>query len=162
VLTITKADESKRTVLEFDNKPAAQRYAEALGVARPDIEPLLFYNPVGLVIDNDVYIRSCQKSDGDALVFFCNILEGTQVNLLKIKDIIPDTQHAVEAKARELGAIKGIIDFRCVLRTLQLGNEKKTDEYASIFRGIPSIGFSTYGEQLHGHINQTSTMMVFK
>jgi hypothetical protein len=122
----------------------------------------LFFNPVGLVIDNDVYIRSCKQSDGDSLVFFCNIFEDSQVHLLKIKDIIPDTKTAVEDKKKELGSISGIIDFRCVLRTLQLGNEGKIEAYADIFQGIPSIGFSTYGEQLHGHINQTSTMMVFK
>jgi hypothetical protein len=138
------------------------RYAEALGVGRADIEPLLFANPVGLIIDNDVYIRSCYRSDGDALIFFCNIHEGAQVNLLKIKNVIPDTKKAVEDKKRELGNISGIIDFRCVLRTIQLKNEGRTDEYAGIFNGIPAIGFSTYGEQLLGHINQTSTMMVFK
>jgi hypothetical protein len=160
--TITKADTAKRTVIELDNKPAAERYAEALGVGVCEIEPLLFANPVGLVIDDDVYIRSCMKSENNSLVFYCNILEGSQVNLLKIKDIIPDTQKAVSDKLSELGQISGIIDFRCVLRTLQLNNEDKADDYAQIFRGIPAIGFSTYGEELYGHINQTSTMMVFK
>ncbi|MCL2500143.1 MAG: FIST C-terminal domain-containing protein [Defluviitaleaceae bacterium] len=162
VLTATKVDAEKRTVIEFDGQPAAVRYAEALGVARSELEPHLFFNPVGLVIDNDVYVRSCYKNDGDALVFFCTIYEDTQVNLLKIKDIIPDTKKAVAEKRAELGEIAGIIDFKCVLRSLQLANENKTDAYAEIFEGIPSIGFSTYGEQLLGHINQTSTMIVFK
>jgi hypothetical protein len=162
VFTITKADTAKRAVLEFDGKPAAERYAEALGVTAADIEPLLFANPVGLIIDDDVYIRSCMKSDGNSLIFYCNILEGSQVNLLKIKDIIPDTRKAVNDKMSRLGQISGIIDFRCVLRTLQLTGENKTDEYAGVFANIPAIGFSTYGEELYGHINQTSTMMVFK
>jgi hypothetical protein len=162
VLTATKVAMEKRTVLEFDGQPAAIRYAEALGVPRSEIEPLLFFNPVGVVIDDDVYVRSCQKSDGDALVFFCNIYEDTQVNLLKIKDIVADTKKAVEDKKIELDGIAGIIDFRCVLRSLQLENEGKTEAYAEIFNGIPAIGFSTYGEQLLGHINQTSTMIVFK
>jgi hypothetical protein len=162
VFTITKADTEKRMVLELDNKPAAVRYAEALGVTRADIEPQLFANPVGLVIDNDVYIRSCLKSEGDALVFYCNIHEDAQVHLLRIRDVIPDTKKAVDDKVKELGAISGLIDFRCVLRTIQLNNEGKTDDYAGIFGDIPAIGFSTYGEELLGHINQTSTMLVFK
>lgn len=160
--TITKADTAKRAVIEFDNEPAALRYAAALGVEPAGIEPLLFANPVGLLIDDDVYIRSPQKVEGNSLIFYCNILEGTNVSLLKIKDIIPDTKEAVLEKQQKLGTISGIIDFRCVLRTLQLGNENKADDYAKIFDGIPAIGFSTYGEQLYGHVNQTSTMLVFK
>jgi hypothetical protein len=162
VFTITKADTDKRTIYELDGRPAAQRYAEALGVNRAEIDSRLFTNPVGLVIDNDVYIRSCMRSDGDALVFYCNIHEDTQVNLLSIRDVVPDTRKAVEDKIKEVGNIAAIVDFRCVLRTLQLNTEDKTRAYAEIFNGIPAIGFSTYGEQLHGHINQTSTMMVFK
>jgi len=27
--------------------------------------------------------------------------------------------------------------------------------------GIPAVGFSTYGEQYLGHVNQTSTILVF-
>jgi hypothetical protein len=160
--TVTKAIAEKRTVLEFDNKPAAERYAEVLGVAASEIEPLLFMNPVGLVIDDDVYIRSCKKVENSAMTFFCSILEGSQINLLKVRDIIPDTKKAVEGKLNELGTISGIIDFRCVLRTLQLNNENKSESYAKIFSGIPAIGFSTYGEQLYGQVNQTSTMIVFK
>jgi hypothetical protein len=76
--------------------------------------------------------------------------------------VIPDTKKAVEDKAREMGAISGIIDFRCAFRTVQLTKEGTLDEYSNIFNGIPAVGFSTYGEQYLGHMNQTSTMIVFK
>ena len=35
-------------------------------------------------------------------------------------------------------------------------------EYGEIFKDVPTIGFSTYGEQFIGHMNQTSAMLVFK
>ena len=162
VFEITKSDTGRRAVLELDGKPAVKRYSEVLGVPPSEVGPLLFANPVGLVIDDDVFIRSCQRVDGDALIFYCNMLEGTTINLLKIKDIIPDTRAAVEDKLKDLGSVEGIIDFRCVLRTIQLGEEDNTEDYAVIFEGIPSIGFSTYGEQYLGHINQTSMMLVFR
>jgi len=161
-LKITKADTAKRAIIEFDNKSAVARYAEALGVSVDGVENSFFANPVGLVIGSDVYIRSCQRREGEVLYLYCNVLEGTTLNLLKIKDIIPDTKLAVEDKLKELGKISAILDFRCVLRTLQLENEGKTDKYGEIFKGIPTVGFSTYGEEFLGHINQTSTMIVFE
>ncbi len=60
------------------------------------------------------------------------------------------------------GRISAIINFHCILRTLELEQKNLTEEYGRIFSGIPTIGFSTYGEEFIGHINQTSTMLVFQ
>ncbi|MDR0306362.1 MAG: FIST C-terminal domain-containing protein [Chitinispirillales bacterium] len=161
-LTITKAIPEKRAVVEFDNKPAAVRYAEALGVERSEIDSMFFANPVGLVIDSDVYIRNCQRTDGDTMIFYCSMMEDMDLKLCKIRDILPDTRAAVEKKKKELAGISGIIDFRCAFRTIQLENDGNIDRYADIFNSIEAVGFSTYGEEIHGHMNQTSTMIVFK
>jgi len=161
-LTVTKADPKRRAVIEFDHKPAAVRYAEALEIDRSEIDSEFFAAPVGMVVDNDVYIRSCLRADGDTMIFHCGMMEGMNLKICKIRNIIPDTKKAVEDKAKELGSIAGIVDFRCVRRTIQMTDENTLDDYAAIFNGIPTIGFSTYGEEFLGHINQTSTMLVFK
>jgi hypothetical protein len=62
----------------------------------------------------------------------------------------------------ESGRITGIINFNCILRTLELKQKNLTGEYGDLFTSIPTIGFSTYGEQYIGHINQTATMLVFR
>jgi len=160
--TVTKAGEDNRTVIEFDNKPAAVRYAEALGAPRMGIEAYFFANPIGLVIEPDVYIRNCQRCKGDAMIFYCGVLEGMELRLLKITDIIPDTRAAVQDKLKEMGTVSGIIDFRCAFRTIQLKDERATKAYGEIFENIPTIGFSTYGEAFIGYMNQTSAMMFFK
>ncbi|HON56286.1 MAG TPA: hypothetical protein PLM75_04360 [bacterium] len=41
-------------------------------------------------------------------------------------------------------------------------NLQKTTKLKLTFKGISTAGFSTYGEQYFGNINQTSTMLVFK
>jgi hypothetical protein len=161
-LKITKADHEKRAVIEFDNKPAAIRYAEALKINRAEIDSKFFANPVGLVIDDDVYIRNCQRTEGETMIFYCGMYEGMNLRLCKIRNIIPDTRKAVEDKLKELGSISGIIDFRCAFRTVQMIYEGTLNEYADIFKGLQTIGFSTYGEEYLGHMNQTSTMIVFK
>ena len=118
--------------------------------------------PVGLMIDGEPFVRSPQQVQGDDMVFYCNVLEGMELSLLESTDIVKDTTAAVEAKKGELGKIEGIINFHCILRTLELEDKGQTQDYGKIFSDIPTIGFSTYGEEYIGHINQTSTMLVFR
>ncbi|MGD9209353.1 MAG: hypothetical protein PVI90_01185, partial [Desulfobacteraceae bacterium] len=73
-----------------------------------------------------------------------------------------DTKKAIEKKMVEMGSISAIINFHCILRTLELEKKNTIDDYGRLFTKIPTIGFSTYGETFLGHINQTSTMLVFK
>ena len=94
------------------------------------------------------------------MVFFCNIKKGMELSILASTDMIKDTRTAIENKKKELGNISGIINFNCILRTLDLDAHGELDVYGKIFSDIPTIGFSTYGEEYIGHINQTATMLV--
>jgi hypothetical protein len=96
------------------------------------------------------------------MAFYCKVVKGMELSLLESTNIVEDTKNSVEKKKQEIGDISGIINFHCILRTLELEEKGETETYANIFSNIPTIGFSTYGEQYIGHINQTSTMLVFK
>jgi hypothetical protein len=161
-LVATKVDESARTVTEFNGQPAAPAYAQAIGTTPADLPNHFMHNPVGLMAEGEPYVRSPQQMKGDNIVFYCNVKQGMELSVLESGDIIADTKAVVEQKKTELGGISGIINFHCILRTLELEEKKLTGEYGKIFSDIPTIGFSTYGEQYIGHINQTSTMLVFK
>jgi len=161
-LLATKVNEAEREVLQFNNMPAARAYAEAVGASVEEASKYFMTNPVGLMIDGEPYVRSPQQIKGNSMVFYCNVKEQMKLSILKSTDIVDDTRKSVEAKKRELGNIKGIINFHCILRTLELEDKGQTEEYGIIFSDIPTIGFSTYGEQCIGHVNQTSTMLVFK
>jgi hypothetical protein len=84
-----------------------------------------------------------------------------ELQVLDATDIVADTRKAIEARKAGPEPISGVIDFQCILRTLQLRGENHCDEYGAIFAGLPTAGFSTYGEAYLGHMNQTSTMLVF-
>ena len=161
-LTVTKANQSAREVIEFNGKPAAEAYAESLGVSPAEAPNLFMTNPVGLLIDGEPYVRSPQQINNNTMAFYCNVLEGMELAVLKSTDIVKDTREAVNRKEQELGSISGIINFNCILRTLELENKGQTENYGKIFSKIPTIGFSTYGEEYLGHINQTSTMLAFR
>jgi hypothetical protein len=95
-------------------------------------------------------------------VFYCNIKEGMELSILESTDIVSETKASIEKKMKELGSVAGIINFHCILRTLELEQKKQTEAYGQLFSNVPTIGFSTYGEEYIGHINQTSTMLIFK
>lgn len=161
-LVPTRVDEETREVLEFNGMPAAKAYAEAIGVPQDELESRFMVNPIGLMINDEPFIRSPQRLNGDTVAFYCMVSEGMELSLLESLDIISDTKAAVEKKRAEMGGLSGIINFNCILRTLELEKKNITEEYGKIFSDIPTIGFSTYGEAFIGHINQTSTMLVFK
>lgn len=161
-LEVTKADEEKREVIEFNGKPAAVAYAEAVGTTVEEAPKLFMHNPIGLVIEDEPYVRSPQQFKGNGMVFYCGVMEGMELSLLESTDIIGDTKQAIDQARRELGGLSALINFNCILRTLELKQKDLTRQYGELFSGIQTIGFSTYGEQYIGHINQTATMLAFK
>lgn len=163
ILTVTKSDPLKRLIYEFNGRPAVEYLAEVLGVAQGDLQASFFGNPLGLVIGNDIFIRSLRAVEANgAIAAFCAVADGTELVLLKTRDMVEDTRKALLDKEHKLGSISGILNFNCVLRTLQLEQENSVDNFCSIFSKYPTCGFSTYGEIYLGHINQTATMLVFK
>jgi len=164
VFTANKVNEEKREVIEFNNRPAVLEYAEAVGASSVnDVSKYFSTNPLGLVVgEDDMFIRTPQQIKGNSMLFYCNILEGMEVRLFKSKDIIEDTKKAIENKIKEFGKIDGIINFDCVERILEVEEKKLEKQYGEIFSSIPTIGFSTYGEQFIGHMNQTAAMLVFR
>ena len=162
-LVVTKADEASRAILEFNGKPAAAAYAEAVGATLEDAAKCFMHNPIGLVIDGEPYVRTPQQiKDNSAMVYYCGVKEGIELSLLESTDIIEDTRNAIRQAEEESGRITGIINFNCIMRKLELERKNLTTEYGDLFSSTSTIGFSTYGEQYIGHLNQTATMLVFK
>jgi len=161
-LVATKVNEANREVVEFNNKPAAEVYAEMLGKSVDDAANYFMKNPVGLMSESEPFVRSPQQIKDNSMIFYCNIKEGMELSLLESTNIVEDTRKAIETKINTIGPISGIVNFHCILRTLELDKIGKSEDYGNIFANIPRVGFSTYGEQFVGHINQTSTMLVFQ
>lgn len=162
VLVATRVDEAKRVVYEFNGVPAREAYAAAAGVSPEEAAAAFMRYPVGVMINGEPYVRSPQQLQESAIVFYCNIKEGMELHLMESTDIIGETRAAVEREVRQMGSVSGLINFHCILRTLELERKGLTEGYGQIFEGLPAIGFSTYGEQYIGHINQTSTMVFFR
>jgi len=161
-LVATAVDEARRMVVGFNGKPALKAYAEALGVSPEEAPANFFEHPLGLMVEGEPFIRSPQRAEGESVVFYSQIKQGMELEVLQTADIVADTRRAIEERKAAMGKICGLIDFDCILRTLQLRKENRCGDYAAVFGDIPAIGFSTYGEAYLGHLNQTSTMLLFR
>jgi len=161
-LIVTKANENKREVIKFNDKPAVKAYSELLGIAVEEVTNLFIHNPVGLVIDGMPFALAPQQIRGNSMVFYCNVTEGMEMSLLEATNIVDDTGKALQKAKKDLGRISGIINIDCVLRTLELAQKQQVAEYGKLFSDIPTIGFNSYGEIYLSSLNQTATMLVFK
>jgi len=157
VLTATEVDEAARTVRRFNGVPAVEAYAQALGIDSAGVAVRFMSNPVGLMVGDELFVRSPQRvlEDG-SIVFYSRIREGSKLELLESTDIIADTGKALK------GSHRALIVFNCIWRTLQLQEQGQCEAFGALFADTPSVGFSTYGEAYMRHINQTATMLAFR
>jgi len=159
-LLVTKSDLRNRILYEFDHRPCGEVYAEVLGVPQDEIQDYFVCNPLGVVADSEIFVRTFNQIQGDGITLHCGLPEGTEVNVLKIGNIVEDTKKALDAAIPYQPA--GVINFNCLYRTLEILHENQVEPYCALFGRYPSIGFSTNGEAFFGHINETSTVLVIK
>ena len=157
-LTVTKSDVKNRIMYELDNRPVAEVYAEVLGVDKSKIADYFVSNPLGVLANGEIFIRTFDQIKENGISLHCGIPEGTEIHILKIGDIIKDTKQALDNVITKQPA--GVINFNCLYRTLEITNKNLIPQYCDLFGRYTSIGFSTYGEAYLGHINETSTVLI--
>jgi hypothetical protein len=161
VLEATSAQTTTRTVHTFNGRPAAEEYARALGLSVEEAVRSLRKHPVGIVMsDGQPFVRGIQQVRGSDMVFYCQLQQRDRVHVLEATDIVAQTRHDLASSIARLGRCSAIINFHCIERTLELEAQGQTEAYGQLFKEVPTIGFSTYGESYIGHINQTSTMVL--
>jgi hypothetical protein len=163
-LRVTKADAAARIVHEFDGRPATEAYAEAIGWDPAALDSTAFMeHPVGLMTDDAPFIRSPQQVTGDGgIQFYCQVLEGMDVDVMQSGDIVAATSDAFAQALDVLGGrASGGVLFNCILRRLELDAAGHNQAFVDSFAGVPLAGFHTYGESWLGHMNQTITGVVF-
>ena len=159
-LAVTKSDLHSRILYEFDGRPCGEVYAEVLGVPVSEIQNYFVSNPLGIVADGEIFVRTFNQIQDGGITLHCGIPEGSEINVLKIGDIVADTRQALDNTITYEPA--GVINFNCLYRTFEMLNKNLTADYCALWGRYPSIGFSTGGEAFLGHINETSTVLVIK
>lgn len=108
-----------------------------------------------------MYVRSIAKIDleKDEIHFYCDILPGDTLYLLKQENFITTTINDYKkfSLTKPKKPICAIFND-CILRRLFNVNEL---DKLTIFNDLPVVGFSTFGELLGININQTLTAIFF-
>jgi len=159
-LVITEAIPERRIVTEINGEPAAQEYAEVLGLDVENLSPQIFASyPVMLKVGGSYFVRSIQQVNEDgSLTFYCAIDEGIVLTIAEGQDITENLVKTLDTIEAEIGHPDLIIGSDCILRRLELENRNLLEEVGKIMSDHNVTGFSTYGEQYDAmHINQTFT-----
>jgi hypothetical protein len=159
-LVITEADPEQRIIHEIDGSPAAQRYAEAIGVPIEALNTHVFSrHPLMLRIADDYFVRSIQRLNPDmSLTCFCAIDSGLVVAIGSAVDAPGVLEHMFQAVRRDVPEPALVIGCDSILRRLELEHYEQDRVVGEFLARNRVLGFSTYGEQFNGmHVNQTFT-----
>jgi hypothetical protein len=161
-MTVTKANIRERLVQQLDNKPAAQAYAEYLGIPKHELAKYFTCNPLGRRIGSKIWTASpFQVMSDDSIKFYSQIFQGTLVDILCPEDVIKKAEDTVKAVKEKIPGVKAVIAVNCILRTLQFKEQNHCGRISAELSQLGQVvGFSSYGEQLcKMHLNQTLVLL---
>lgn len=159
-LVVTEADAAHRIVREINGWPAAQAYAQAIGVPVESLNAAHFAAaPLVVRINGNDYVRSIRQLNPDgSLTLYCAIERGVVLRVAKSLDFMQVRRALFDDLRQSVGTPGVVLGMDCVHCQLEA---QALDEKAAIeqlFLSNRVVGFSSYGEQFMGiHVNQTLT-----
>ncbi len=163
-LVVTEANREQRRVIELNGLPAAQVYADLVGVVPEQLNAAIFArHPLAVRIGGQHYVRSIQRVNSDSsLSFYCAVENGIVLTAMQPAPLLDDLKVMLAGVSARLGAPSVIIGCDCFLRRMELEALAHVDQASQLLRQAGVVGFNTYGEQHHGmHVNQTFTGVAF-
>jgi len=159
-LVVTSSDPDRRIVHEFNAEPAAEAYAQAVGIDTTALDSRSFASHALVVrIGGEYYARSIQRlNDDGSLTFFCAIDNGLVLTVARSEGMVSSTRAAIERIESEIGPLGSVFGCDCVYRRLDARHRNVTERVETLYREKGFVGFNSYGEQFRSmHINQTFT-----
>ena len=165
-LIATKVDIKTRHVKEYNHMPAAQAYANVLGVAENLISTYMPNHPMGRVTGNEIFISADNYvSPERGIVYHSRIYSNTRMKLLEMDDYRRVNEETFKKIKRDVTEPKLAFLTHCLGRTALFNNEGYMQEYARLLGSAVGnfFGYSGYGEQLKRYnFNMTACIVVFE
>ncbi len=163
--TATKVNLAKKELIELDNRPAADVYADETGLTRDKIVDNVLQAPLGRVVDDEVFISSMYEvTPSGSLICYKRINENDQIYTLKLLDYREINKASIEQMRDMCGNPSLIFSVNCIYRYLLFQNENYLSDF---LKGMsqcgPYLGYIGGGEQYkHQHVNQTMVCAIFE
>lgn len=159
-LVITEADPERRLVIQINGLPAAEAYAEALGLAESALDArVLEAHPLLVRVGQEHVVRAIQRvTRSRALLCMSAVEAGVVAAVGDAQPPLAALERGFEEVRRRLGEPALVLGCDCTLRRRQAERDNQLDAVGELLAAQRVFGFSTHGEQYNGmHINQTFT-----
>ncbi|MCG6117733.1 MAG: FIST C-terminal domain-containing protein [Aquimonas sp.] len=159
-LVITEADPERRLVIQINGLPAAEAYAEALGLPESALEArVLEAHPLLVRVGQEHVVRAIQRvTRSRALLCMSAVDAGVVAAVGDAQPPLAALERSFEEVRQRLGAPALVLGCDCTLRRRQAARDNQLDAVGELLAAQRVFGFSTHGEQYNGmHINQSFT-----
>ncbi len=163
--TATYADCEDRTVMEYDDQPAAEILSRALNVPVSRLKEELVSHPMGRIVNGAINITEADEVFEDGSIsYFATIYNHTKMLLLETDNVRRVWSETVQRVRNDIPKPAFTISINCLNRSRYFEQESSFGEFVNVLRNYGKyIGLSGYGEQLNYiHLNQTMILIVFE
>ena len=156
----TLADANRRIIYELNGEPAADTYAEALGISPAALTvDVCAQQPLLLSVGERSHVRSVKAVNADgSLMLHCAIEEGLVLGIGEPEEPLSALQRAFDALPAPLGEAPLVVAFDTFLDFRRFAAHGQAARIASFLAARNVRGFSGYGSVLGPvHVNQALT-----
>jgi hypothetical protein len=157
-LVVTMADPEQRVVQEFNGEPAAEAFAEALGMEVEELNASVFsQNPLLFLSGGEHFVRSIRAvNDDHSLTLYCALEVGLVLTVGNGGEPVSALKRAFDDVEQKIGKARVVLGCDSALGRLELGQDGTNRAVGDLLARRHAVGFSGYGEQYNAmYVNQT-------
>jgi len=161
----TKVNIQTKELVQMDNKPAADVYANELGVSKSQIVDNVLENPLGRILGDEVFICSQYGMGANgSLINYKRFNENDTVSILKLQDYQEVNDETRNKIKNENPKISFVLSINCIYRHMLFEQKNHLGDFMNDMGSLGKhVGVVGGGEQYKTqHVNQTMVCAVFE
>lgn len=162
---VTKSIPEKNVISELNGEAFNSVYCRELGISESSMAEQTFQNPLGRLVNNNIYIVSLKENAGNgSFACYRKVYTKDVIYILELGDMEGIINNTIDSIKRECKSISGIISVNCIYRYLLFKKKNNISSYLGSMSRLGShAGIIGAGEHFNGqYVNQTFSGIVFE